>query len=104
MRLGQASRENPADTLFTGLMRLQVRLCPMPPMLLGALNTAVDRHTDQPTLVPCLLPCPPLVRMLTAAQRKRRTGYDRSLTRPHHSSFRLAALPALQLFGLPCRF
>lgn len=49
MRLGEANRENPADTLFTGLMRLQVRLCPMPPMLLGALNTAVDRHTDQPT-------------------------------------------------------
>lgn len=54
MRLGEASRVDPADTLFTGLMRLQVRLCPMPPMLLGALNTAVDRHTDQPTLVPCL--------------------------------------------------
>lgn len=54
MRLGDASSENPADTLFTGLMRLQVRLCPMPPMLLGALNTAVDRHTDQPT--PCPLP------------------------------------------------
>lgn len=51
MRLGEASRVDPADTLFT---RLQVRLCPMPPMLLGALNTAVDRHTDQPTLVPCL--------------------------------------------------
>ena len=58
MRLGEAGTENPADTLFTGLMRLQVRLCPMPPMLLVALNTAVDRHTDQPT--PCPLPAGPV--------------------------------------------
>lgn len=107
MRLGEASRENPANNLSTGLMRLQVRLCPMPPMLLGALNTAVDRHLDQLIPVPCLLPCQPVcpwVRSLTAAQRKRRTGYHRALARLHHSSFRLAILPALQLFGLPCRF
>jgi hypothetical protein len=34
--IGHGGQDNPADMLFTGLMRLQVRLCPMPPMLLAA--------------------------------------------------------------------